>query len=597
MAQLTPTRPFVRGILFTLFGTLVVGGFCLHAAAQEGKKGPDEGKKPGKEAKEEEGMFGGLAEVGRSRSLVRSGYTRPGNPPDTITDKGTINHVAFAKDFKGLGGTVYFMVLQLTGKEGDAWGAGMDRFQNTFVPGIDFDQSHSPGLDTKAKYLYLYQVVNDRGMEPLTIRPAANTEVGVVPLASTTLRLRVDPRYITSWGHFKGVGFTMNAPDRTMTGETPGAAQGAEAKSKIIAVSATPPIIEELSEKMFKFRSPAYPLANLLGLDSATRNLKGLVAVADLEKQVAKGVAVAAWGRQLLQASKAAREPSYVQISMVAPGFWQRALNRDDEGEEGGEAEGAAKADGPEVVFRADWLKAGAKDNLLRMGQHSVVFGFTSDLPPMNQPIVLADLAATEQAMLSVPGEPIRPAQAGAPGVAPGAAPGVAPGVAPSPAPRLATEAAAQGFGGGGGGGWLGGFPPFGGVGGGFPGGFGGGGFGGTPAAVTGSGGGGNEGGGTTPSQARGQANNHGNKNQNNNVLAAIAAALAKSSASSPVSVAITNTVRQNQQQNQRQTQQQRQTNHGHVVPEPGTILLGLLALPVPLVLCWRRRKIGAASA
>src|SRR5207248_7614239 len=66
-------------------------------------------------------------------------------------------------------------------------------------------------LDTNARYLYLYQVINDSGR---TGR-----------IQTTTIRLLVPPELITSWGHFvekargekaegvAGVGFAMTFPN------------------------------------------------------------------------------------------------------------------------------------------------------------------------------------------------------------------------------------------------------------------------------------------------------------------------------------------------------------------------------------------------
>src|SRR5262249_16052255 len=63
----------------------------------------------------------------------------------------------------------------------------------------------SDKLDTTARYLYLYQVINDSG------RPAQ--------FKQTAIRLLVPPHLITSWGHFaqkqgagvgRGVGFSMD---------------------------------------------------------------------------------------------------------------------------------------------------------------------------------------------------------------------------------------------------------------------------------------------------------------------------------------------------------------------------------------------------
>ena len=65
----------------------------------------------------------------------------------------------------------------------------LDRFQ----AGIDSGGVSSPNFDAGAKYLYLYQVVNDRRT--------------VTPLQSVSVKLLVDLKDITSWGYLPGVGF------------------------------------------------------------------------------------------------------------------------------------------------------------------------------------------------------------------------------------------------------------------------------------------------------------------------------------------------------------------------------------------------------
>src|SRR5438874_1197907 len=92
-----------------------------------------------------------------------TGYTRPGFPNDTRSG----DKIIWAADDpnlkdKAIGGTVYFTVLQLTKQAGDSWTSGVPKFNSRFKPGIDFAGASSPELDTGAKYLYLYQVVNDR---------------------------------------------------------------------------------------------------------------------------------------------------------------------------------------------------------------------------------------------------------------------------------------------------------------------------------------------------------------------------------------------------------------------------------------------------
>jgi hypothetical protein len=124
-----------------------------------------------------------------------TGYTRPGWPNDErVGDK--IKLVADNPNLReqAIGGTVYFTVLKLTGAD-DSWGSGLSHFNAAFRPGIDPNGSSSPSLDTKATYLYLYQVVNDRQTE--------------APIQNISVRLTVDLKEVTSWGYFHGVGFAV----------------------------------------------------------------------------------------------------------------------------------------------------------------------------------------------------------------------------------------------------------------------------------------------------------------------------------------------------------------------------------------------------
>lgn len=127
-----------------------------------------------------------------------AGYTRPGMPGDSPLQ----NEVAPAVHDPELrkqsfGGTVYYIVLELKSAAGDAWGSGLADFNSRFQAGIDFGGSVSPELDTAAKYLYLYQIVNDRGTEGL--------------IESASVKLLVDQKAITSWGYFHGVGLATDA--------------------------------------------------------------------------------------------------------------------------------------------------------------------------------------------------------------------------------------------------------------------------------------------------------------------------------------------------------------------------------------------------
>src|SRR5262245_6889559 len=153
-----------------------------------------------------------------------TGYTRIGYPPtDGPLDAKAVKAAAAAKE-KSIGLTIYFMVLdRKTGKTvagDDTFGVGTKGFDMSFVPGKNNDRTT---LDTKARYLYLYQVVNDSG-RPTDIRTAS-------------IRLVVDPRLITSWGYFaekakgkevRGIGFTHSTTEkgkkviRAISSENPG---------------------------------------------------------------------------------------------------------------------------------------------------------------------------------------------------------------------------------------------------------------------------------------------------------------------------------------------------------------------------------------
>src|SRR6185295_5765825 len=87
-----------------------------------------------------------------------------------------------------------------------------------------------------------YQIVNDRGLDPNPggVAFAATNDLATSEIASFSLRLVVDPRYITSWGHFKDAGFTVVAPDRSIKGDVRASADGVEAKIRM-AVSSNPP--------------------------------------------------------------------------------------------------------------------------------------------------------------------------------------------------------------------------------------------------------------------------------------------------------------------------------------------------------------------
>jgi hypothetical protein len=101
--------------------------------------------------------------------------------------------------------TVNFAVLDLSGQDAtDPWGTGYTAnggFTATFMPG-----DGSKALDTKAAYLYLFQVTNN---QPANIK-------SLITNVSQEVRT-VDAGNITSWGYFAGLGLADKFGEVTPT--------------------------------------------------------------------------------------------------------------------------------------------------------------------------------------------------------------------------------------------------------------------------------------------------------------------------------------------------------------------------------------------
>jgi hypothetical protein len=546
-------------------------------------------------------------------SLVVAGYTRPGNPPDRERGGKILpgGYLAGNPDFHGLGGTVFFAVFRLTRETGDVWGTGVKDFDTAFIPGVDYNDIDSPGLDTRAKYLYLYQVVNSRGLDPISpMIFAANADKGTQPIASTAVRLRVDPRYITSWGHFKSEGFTLAVMPEQLDGKRGKGVVGVVGDKKNgavrpafeedqdkegtlrMAVSVNPSILGSLDMNAYLWNAPAHRLERMR-VNSATLNLADSPAARELEKRTQNlkknNARPAAWVEGMLKAARTATPPALVRLVQSEPDA--------------------------RLFLQADWTPTGK--GFLNLADHSTVFGFTTDLPPVPEPVgiatpdgrpallpVLGDLAGDGPAAAMVPG-----ANGGGPAevetieedmvlaLAPGVATGVAPGTVVGPVQPAALMPSFAGPG-------LGtALPNLGGFGAGIP--FANvGGIGTAPPPLWG-GGGGFSGGGTvgtvgttngTPANVvvnTGPVNvtvTAGNQSQTTTVNTNISLQNQQSQSQSQAQA-------QAQAQAQSQSQSQNQTSCGqHVVPEPGAVVLALLGLPLLLLLaCFRRRKIAAA--
>ncbi|HVS34510.1 MAG TPA: hypothetical protein VMS17_02945, partial [Gemmataceae bacterium] len=163
----------------------------------------------------------------RAEGLQRfTGYANPGTPSDKVLASGVIESAA--NEPKAFGGSIYFMVLDRgEGRGDDTWGTGVKSFDTQFQTGLDDALKPSPGLDKKARYLYLYQVVNDRGSKS--------------PIHEVTIRLIIDPSLITSWGYFAAA---KKEKDKAPLGTGVGFSQpaGADAKIPVMPVSTEHPV-------------------------------------------------------------------------------------------------------------------------------------------------------------------------------------------------------------------------------------------------------------------------------------------------------------------------------------------------------------------
>jgi len=509
-----------------------------------------------------------------------TGYTRVGFPPS----EGRVDarFAPAAREMKAIGVTVYYMVLDQRDAKtrarsvaGDIYGTGVADFDRSFVAGRDSDRTK---LDTDARYLYLYQVINDSGRE--------------AAVRSASVRIIIELEKITSWGHFaekrigdkgaaiRGIGFSASFP---------GAGAGIAPFIRPLSTDFAP-----LTDRRYLSPAPAVKAKEPWGF-----------------APIAIGARPAAAGED------AGKEPAAVLLipradftDVDGPIALRRTGRDDDDLLLADDIRSTTRARTMWPAVRAVW----SEDDLLKPRERSTLFGFTSNYPPTMDAIKVLGRALGIGVGAGPGGEGAKGGVAFAVAVKDGVAPAAgAAGRAGTPAvvgtlpTPIATEgisnAAAEtggvagpvgGLGGLGGGiGSLGGLPG-GGAGGGLSGGGGAGGF--FPGRGSGGGGGisgGGSGGGTTGTVTGNQTG--------------------------------TNLGNQQQRQQQQQQQQQQPTNvnvnvnvdvkasasakasakassrshghhghhghHGNVVPAPPAWLLGLLGLPVFVFLARRKRK------
>ncbi|HTU22585.1 MAG TPA: hypothetical protein VMG10_31390 [Gemmataceae bacterium] len=526
-----------------------------------------------------------------------TGYTRPGIP---TAPPGPIQ-VAGDNAEGAIGATVYFKVFERgNDDEGDPWGTGFVDLDRWFVPGQASRGRNAESLDTSARYLYLYQVVND------SYRPAQ--------LKSVAVRIIIPPHLITSWGHFaerkdkgagRGVGFSMlfDHPDP----KTP------KAKGMTLPLST-----EHAGVNDDLYRDPApyfyppkpYALSRILlnnkpmpltdGEDTGrepervvlqtTYNFEGapnwLVkdgVAGPLMPFLRPGMPGANLGNPFFNPAN----------PLMPPGMGGMGVAPAQPGVVG------AKAAGPDdALRRAPAVVAYWNDNPLlpavagnRPGQRSTIFGFTSNFPPVYEDVRVRGNAPPPFKGPAAPAADAGPANLRADGEVPTpvayeqaiAPPGHAPGNFGGPIGQVGAGGGLLRGGGGMGGGFGFGFP------------FGGGGFGGGGGGMMGGGGGGT----STPSTTTTSTTT---PVATGTLLGLLLSRLPLATQSQAVNVSVAQS--QSQAQAQAQAQGQGQSSkpgvgghHGHVVPEPAAIVSALLGLPVLVLLIWRRKTAAPLPA
>ena len=370
-----------------------------------------------------------------------------------------------------MGATVFFAVFRNQGKgHSDSFGTGMpgglDRHfvagEGVFRPAEGGRLFSAPSrLDTSAKYLVLYQVVADRGLDPRSYTDGIKPEVidnavkavlgeeenkkikfaigeekvkleqqqkgAIKALADVvnkvmlpdgsiedaqrfSVQLNVDPRYITSFGHFESAGFAVRIAkqneyiDQWGQHHKPVSAGGVIPNNfvadRIEAVSFLPGVSEMLQEADFeRVRAMAYARGLVEGsfhVDDANVGIENSLTYQMAEGIRQKGGDIMFASHLHLPGGKApdfAVRPRRVRIvSEDNPGiFLDPELAEQDD----------YTASAFIVDFDAKGLEGRAAPDEVRgipRTKHSVVFGFTTNLDPNpTGKIRLDDLDSTDR--------------------------------------------------------------------------------------------------------------------------------------------------------------------------------------------------------
>jgi len=310
-------------------------------------------------------------------SLVRAGYTRPGNPDDIVGSDNKIIPVNHGFEKKPvLGATVYYAVYENQNRDTDPFGLTFPDLDTAFVAGKGF----SGKLNTQAKYLYVYEIVNDRGTNPISettkdgiifAKDAGKQTLKTEDVGSFNLRLPIDPSLISSWGYVRNASFAFTAENRDAAGKIATASTNAPESIRLAASANTATVAQLPGTPAYKSNAKAedFPRSFDVSVDQSNLGLANLASIKELNRRKGSGETLAAWEEKNLESAKVGGQtPDIVDL-----------ISTDGDS-------------GSKSVLRAEWMT-----NRLKLGQHSVLIAFTTDMPPADVPVQIMDPAATEK--------------------------------------------------------------------------------------------------------------------------------------------------------------------------------------------------------
>jgi hypothetical protein len=295
-----------------------------------------------------------------------TGYTRPGAPAGKAAAKGGqivfVSDAGERKQNAVLGGTVYFTVVDtwLDLEENDTWRKISRDAIRDFVPGKDSRGVSSPAFDKAARYVYLYQTVND------------------MPNAQSAVRFSTvylpDPDLLTSWGHFSGHGFTALVEQEDKEAIRPVSfADAVDGDQRVYRN----PDSHHITEKLFRIdrfptRSVATDIQPAAAGDDPVRDPSSVVLTSWPGRHYRGALGYNSysflWGRG----------PIY-----FPPRHLYREAGSDDRERRPGADRDRNRLHDPNI--RAVW----GEKNLLQPKERGALFGFTSDYPPVYEDVQL----------------------------------------------------------------------------------------------------------------------------------------------------------------------------------------------------------------